>query len=153
MTRRAKLVVGTVLGAAFVALGLLPLLLLTLPNPQPMHLSTLDGERDGTYVDASSGYYKMFPFAEPATNFPPNVPVTSSRTAMYVRFRQMDSLDAYTVRSFSSGREVPVQKRVRSDRTLVLTPLAPLAPGRYAASAARDSMYGGTDYFYFRVAG
>jgi hypothetical protein len=151
MTRRAKIVVITVLGTAFISLGALPLLFLTLPNPQPMLLGTLEGERDGTYVDAASGFYKMFPFAEPAMNFPPNVPVTARQTKVYVRYRQMDTPSAYSVRRFESGHEISVQKTVRPDRTLVMKPVLPLPPGRYYAVAARDGIYGGTDYFYFRV--
>ena len=153
MTRRAKIVMIVVLGTAFISLGVLPLLYLTLPDPQPMLLGTLDGERDGTYVDAASGFLKMFPFTEQATTFPPNVPVTTRETRVYVRYRQIDVLSAYSVRLFGSGQEVVVEKTVRPDRTLVMKPVAGLVPGRYYAVAARDSMYGGTDYFYFIVGG
>jgi hypothetical protein len=151
MTRRARIVVITVLGAAFISLGVLPLLFLTLPNPGPMSLTTLEGERVGTYVDAANGFSKMFPFAEPATSFPPNVSVTTRQSQVYVRYRQMDVASAYSVHAFESGREISVEKTVRPDRTLVMKPVAPLSPGRYYAVAARDGIYGGTDYFYFRV--
>jgi hypothetical protein len=153
MSRRAKIVMVVVLGSAFVSLGMLPLLYLTLPDPQPMSLRTLEDERVGTYVDATNGFSKMFPFTDQVTTFPPRVPTASAVTRVYVRYRQLDVLTAYSLHAFGSGEEVQVEKRVRSDKTLVMRPVTALPLGQYYAVAARDGVYGGSDYFYFLVGG
>ncbi len=139
------------LGLAVLLLGGLPILLMTLPDPVPVKKTSLEGERVGTFVEAEAGLFKLFPYTAPNPAFPPSAAVTGPQPKVFVRARRLDALSAYTIRPYPGGEPLPVDRRLLDPQTLELACGRPLPSGKYYVTAARDGMYGGTDYFYFRV--
>jgi hypothetical protein len=136
-----------------VAVAVLPLILLTVPDPHPVRVPSLAGEIAGTYIGRPDGLYKLYPYTAPAMSFPSDaLLVDGARPQVIVKYRQLDLLSAYGISRYSDSREVPVQKTDdKAGRALYLQPAAALAAGQYVVTAARDGADAGTDYFYFRV--
>ncbi|MHB8859396.1 MAG: hypothetical protein ACYC6Z_07950 [Thermoleophilia bacterium] len=148
-----KLAIGSGVGIGFALLGFLPLILMTLPNPQPVTIPELAGERVGTYVNVADSIYKLFPYAANLQEFPADALTATPSSHIYLKYRQLDDLDSYNLYRWDGGASLPLEKNTNEDKTLELIPESRLEPGEYFVQAARDGMYGGTDYFYFRVSG
>ncbi|MHB1361232.1 MAG: hypothetical protein ACYCW5_01370 [Thermoleophilia bacterium] len=148
-----KLAIGSGLGFGFALLGFLPLILMTLPNPRPVTIPGLAGERIGTYVNVSDSIYKLFPYATSLQEFPADALTAEPSSHIFLKYRQLDDLDSYNLYKWKGGDALPVAKDTNQEKTLELIPESRLEAGEYFVQAARDGMYGGTDYFYFRVSG
>ncbi len=136
-----------------VAVAVLPLILLAIPDPHPVKVSGLAGEIAGTYINRQDGLYKLFPYTAPLMSFPSDaLVVDGDAPQVIVKYRQLDILDAYGIIAYGDSQEVPVQKQVdQTEKALYLKPTTALATGQYVVTASRDGADGGTDYFYFRV--
>lgn len=151
MTRRARLVLGGVVGPAVVIIIGLPLLLLRLPAPRPVLVPSVTAFRQGVFVRTPRGIYHLFPApsldsALPGLVLPP-------RPEFLVRYRQLDHLAAYGLYRYPAGQPVPAIKGLLPHRVLGITAAGPLPPGEYYAVISRDSAYGGSHYVRFTVAG
>jgi hypothetical protein len=153
LSTRAKVVIFGALAPVFVAVAVLPFLLLLVPDPHPVKVPGLEGEIAGTYVQQQDGVYKLFPYTAPLLSFPSDaLVVDNAQPDIIVKFRQLDFLSQYGVVSYGDSTEIPVDKVVDQDAKLLhLLPKATLAPGEYVVAASRDGADGGEDYFYFRV--
>jgi hypothetical protein len=149
---KAKLVVFASLGLIVLGVAALPLILLGLPDPHPVAVPGLEGERVGTYVLRDDGVYKLFPYTAPLFSFPGDaLLVDDPQPRVVVKYRQLDSLSLYGISRYGTGQTVDVEKTLIADGSLRVQPTAPLPAGEYVITAARDGMFGGEDYFYFRV--
>ena len=148
-----KLAIGSGLGFGFALLGFLPLILMTLPNPKPVTIPGLEGERVGTYVNVSESIFKLFPCAASLQEFPADALAAEPSSHIFLKYRQLDDPGSYNLYKWEGGDALPVEKDTSREKTLELIPESRLEPGEYFLQAARDGMYGGTDYFYFRVGG
>ncbi len=154
LSRRTKIVMAIALGSSVLALAILPLTLMTLPDPHPYRLDSLVGERSGTYVTAADGYYRLYPYAAPLFSFPSDAfVVDSAQPTITIKFRQADNLALYSLQRYGADTPLDVQKTRVNETTLELRPSAPLAAGEYVITAPRDSVDEEIDNFYFRVPG
>jgi hypothetical protein len=153
MTTRAKVVVLCSLVPVFIAVAVLPFILLSVPDPHPVKISGLAGEVNGTYVQRQDGLYKLFPYTAPLPTFPADaLVVDDSRPQVLVKFRQLDFLSNYGITSYAGNQDMAVDKVVdQAGKTISLRPIAPLSPGDYVVAASRDGADGGEDYFYIKV--
>jgi hypothetical protein len=153
LTRRAKVVILAAIIPVVVAVAVLPLILLTVPNPHPVKIPGLAGEIAGTYVQRADGLYRLFPYTAPVMTFPSDaLVVDGTQPQVIVKYRQLDLLTAYGISRYSDSQEIQVKKTVdQTGKALYLEPTAPLAAGQYMVTAARDGADAGTDYFYFLV--
>jgi hypothetical protein len=153
LTRRAKIAIVASLGSVILGVAFLPFLLMTLPDPHPVKVPGLSGERVGTYVLRTDGVYKLFPYTAPLVTYPADALVVDDpRPQVVVKYRQLDSQNLYGILRYDGGQQVEVDKTVNSDtKSLELRPKEALAKGRYIITAARDGADGGVDFFYFRV--
>lgn len=153
LSSKSKLVIAAGVGSVVLVVGFLPLLFLTLPNPEPVLIPGLEGERVGTYIALDNGLYKLYPYTAPAASFPEEAISVDSGPRIFVKYRQLEALSIYGIRTWSGNEEIQVNKDTSNDNVLEMTPESDLAPGEYYIVAARDGIYGGIDYFYFRVEG
>ena len=152
MNTKAKLAIVATLGLIIIGVAGLPFILLTVPDPHPVAVPGLAGERVGTYVLRADGVYKLFPYTAPVFSFPGDALVVDDpRPLVVVKYRQLDSLALYGIRPYGGADAVDVDKAVLAESSLQIQPMAPLPTGEYVITAARDGMFGGEDYFYFRV--
>jgi hypothetical protein len=153
LSTRAKVVILCSIVPVFIAVAVLPLLLLSVPDPHPVKIPGLAGEVHGTYVQQSDGLYKLFPYTAPAMSFPADALVVDDpRPHVAVKFRQLDFLSKYRMASYADTREIAVDKVVdEPGKVIYLRPQGALSPGEYVVAASRDGAEGGEDYFYFRV--
>ncbi|MHB0867495.1 MAG: hypothetical protein ACYC6B_08675 [Thermoleophilia bacterium] len=151
LLRSRRFQIAVVLGTATLVIGALPFLFLILPNPVPVRVPGLDGEIIGTYIARDDGIYKLYPYTAPASEFPAEALTVSDRPWITIKFRQPGSLGVYGIWSWSDNQPVPVRKNLFGEQRLELIPENALNPGDYYVAAARDGIYGGEDYFYFRV--
>lgn len=94
----------------------------------------------------------MFQFAEPAAEFPADSLNAEPTAHVIVRYKALDNLAVYSVRTYPEGHDVPVTKSAdQVKRVLVLAPITPLPPGRYSATVSSDDPFTGTEYAYFSV--
>ena len=61
---------GIALGSVVIVLAIAPFMLMAIPDPHPYKLDSLAGERSGTFVAVSDGYYKLYPYSAPLFSFP-----------------------------------------------------------------------------------
>lgn len=153
LTRRAKVVILAALLPVVVAVAVLPLILLAVPDPHPVKVPGLNGEIAGTYIERQDGLFKLYPYTAPLMSFPSDaLVVADGQPDVIVKYRQLDLLGAYGISRYGDGREMAVQKTVdQTGKALHLQPTTALATGQYVVAAARDGADGGRDYFYFRV--
>lgn len=151
MTLKAKLIPTAALGVAFVIIVVLPLLLLSLPNPKAVKVRGMQGIKAGTFLDAGEGLYKLYPYASTQDKFPAGAPSVGRKPSVYVKYRQLDELPAYGIYAYPTNQAVPVIRNIEKSKVLRLAPKSELRAGLYYITAARDGIYGGTDYFYFKV--
>jgi hypothetical protein len=153
LTRRAKVVILAAVIPVVVAVAVLPLILLSVPNPHPVKIPGLAGEIAGTYIQRADGLYRLYPYTAPVMTFPSDaLVVDGAQPEVIVKYRQLDLLTAYTISRYGDSQEIQAQKTVdQTGKALHLQPRAPLAAGQYMVTAARDGADAGTDYFYFRV--
>lgn len=153
LTTKAKVVILCSLVPVFIAVAVLPFVLLALPDPHPVKIAGLGGEISGTYVQRQDGLYKLFPYTAPLMTFPADALVVDDpRPQVVVKFRQLDFLSNYGIASYADSREIAVDKVVdQAAKTISLRPQAALGQGEYVVVASRDGADGGEDYFYFRV--
>ena len=148
----------TVRSAAFVGLlGVIVVVLLVLPQalrltqvPRPIWLTSLSGQVSGTYVTATGGLYKLYPY--PELRFPVAPATVPGDTHVLVRARQLVQRDQYGLYTYPAGRPVITQLRLLDRSTIALVPATALAPGRYYVQAPADDVNGGAEYFGFVVA-
>ncbi len=153
LTTRAKVVILCSLVPVFLAVAVLPFILLSVPDPHPVKIPGLGGEIAGTYVQQQDGIYKLFPYTAPMMAFPADALVVDDpRPEVVVKFRQLDFLSKYGITSYGSSQGIAVDKVVdQAGKALYLRPRSALGPGEYVIVASRDGADGGEDYFYFRV--
>ncbi len=153
LTTKAKVVILCSLVPVFIAVAVLPFILLAVPDPHPVKIPGLAGEVSGTYVQRQDGFYKLFPYTAPMPSFPADALVVDDpRPQVTVKFRQLDFLSNYGITSYTDSREITVDKVVdEAAKTLSLRPVSALDPGEYVIAASRDGADGGEDYFYFSV--
>jgi hypothetical protein len=153
LTTRAKVVILCSLVPVFIAVAVLPFILLSVPDPHPVKIPGLGGEIAGTYVQQQDGVYKLFPYTAPLMTFPADALVVDDpRPQVVVKFRQLDFLSKYGITSYGSSQGIAVDKVVdQAGKALYLQPQSALGPGEYVIVASRDGADGGEDYFYFRV--
>ena len=144
-----RLLAALILGSIVLVVVLLPLMLLTIPDPTPVRVTSLAGERSGAYFQEGQGLYKVFPCPIVLKRFPVTALATNCRPRVYVKYRLLDRLNAYGVFAYPSEKPVPVTRKLLSDHVLELRPARPLLPGQYYVSAAKGGMYGGRDHYYF----
>jgi len=98
------------------------------------------------YLAGSLRAAKVFP--QPAwPGFPRHALLTGSHPVAYVRYRQLDRQEAYTICRFPRGEAIPVSRRALPG----VSPKRPLAAGRYLVVAAQEGMWGGRDCYCFQV--
>ena len=153
LTTKAKVVIICALVPVFIAVAVLPFILLLVPDPHPVKIPGLAGEIAGTYVQRQDGVYKLFPYTAPVMTFPADALVVDDpRPQVVVKFRQLDFLSKYGISGYSDSGEIAVDKVVdEAGKALYLRPTSALSPGEYVVAASRDGADGGEDYFYFRV--
>lgn len=152
MSKGAKVVIVATLALIVLGVAGLPFILLTVPDPHPVTVPSLAGERVGTYVLRADGIYKLFPYTAPAPSFPEDaLVVDDSKPQVVVKYRQLDALDLYGIRPYGETKPVDVEKVVLAESALQIQPKDPLPTGEYVIIAARDGVFGGEDCFYFRV--
>ncbi len=139
----------TVIVAVFVGL---PLLFLTLKEPEPRVVTDLGGEVTGTFVSAGSTTFKLYPYADPQASFPAGAPMTGPLPRILVKFKQGEELTRYRLQEFQ-GAYVPVARSRLDGHTLAIVPSAPLAQGRYCVIVPKGGMYPDeVTYAYFSAA-
>ncbi len=151
MSLRGKLVVGIALTAMCTILGLMPLSLLFLPEPEAVRIKGLSGEQSGAYLDAPNGLFRLYPYSSLRTGFPKLVPQTGGEPTFLIKYRALEAKSAYAIYSYSGRQEIPAAKMEKAGKVLRVTPETALRPGRYYLKAAKDSMYGGSEYFFFHI--
>ena len=128
-----------------------PLLVRHERMPNPIRLTSMQGQVSGTYVTASGALYKLVPFADRLSSPPPGLTVTGRTPPILIRAQQLDVPQAYQLQSWNGGRTIPVARSLRDAHTRALRVLAPLRPGCYCIQASEDGVEVANDYFYFRV--
>ncbi len=152
LTRKAKLVILGALVPVVIAVAVLPLLLLTVPDPHPVKIPGLAGEITGTYVQRGDGVYKLFPYTAPLMSFPTDaLVVDETRPQVVIKSRRLDFLSSYGITTYDGSTAIAVEKTVDEGGALHLQPVVALGPGEYVIVASRDSADAGRNYFYFRV--
>jgi hypothetical protein len=153
LTTKAKVVIFGALVPVFIAVAVLPFILLSVPDPHPVKIPGLAGEIAGTYVQQEDGFYKLFPYTAPLLTFPTDaLAVDDARPQVVVKFRQMDFLSKYGIVNYGDSTEIAVDKVVDQEaKAIYMRPTSALVPGEYVVVASRDGADGGQDYFYFRV--
>lgn len=149
MTLRSKQMVGIAPAAMVIILGLMPLILLLLPEPEAVRIANLDGERSGTYLDGSDGLFKLYPYASLETGFPKTAPAAGRNPIFLIKYRALEAKTSYGIFAYY-GSLVPTDKTVKTGKIMQITPKTALAPGRYYLKTAKGSMYGGSEYFFFK---
>ncbi len=153
LTKRAKVVILSALVPVFVAVAVLPFMLLAVPDPHPVKVPGLTGEIAGTYIMRQDGLYKLFPYTAPVMSFPSDALVADdARPQVIVKYRQLDLLTLYSIGRYADSQEIAVDKTIdQTGKALYLRPLDALPAGEYVIFAARDGADAGKDYFYFRI--
>jgi hypothetical protein len=107
----------------------------------------------GQFLVTSRGPVKLFAWSDPQSTFPVDaLRIHGAQVqTLLVRAAALDAPSAYRIFDLDRGGSIPLRVRSRSGITLALTPVRPLAPGRYAFSATHEGMFGGRDYSYLRV--
>jgi hypothetical protein len=148
------------------AVGAIALVLVTLPflpavagiggsTVRYSYQPRLTPEVTGQFLQTARAPVKLFGWRDPQPTFPHDalrVHATDVR-ALVVRAPAVDADGAYRLYDLERGGEVALVARGRTATTLSLVPARPLRPGRYAFVAAREGMFGGSDYDYLAVAG
>ncbi len=93
LTTRAKIVILSALAPVIIGVGVLPFILLAVPDPHPVKVPGLAGEIAGTYVVRQDGLYKLYPVHCPDHVFPLGRPVVDDpQPQVIVKYRQLDFL-------------------------------------------------------------
>ena len=153
MTTKTRILMFAAIGATFAVVGAAPFVLMLLPNPKPVTVADVASQMPGTYVRTAGRTYHVFPHADRAESFPDDALKVGPDVVFVIKYRQLAELNAYTLWSFDGGREIDVERDLHTPELLQIKPLAELPPGRYYAVVAKESIYGGEDYFYFSVSG
>lgn len=152
MSTRSKLLVSLPLAVIIAGMLFLPLLLLRLPNPKPVRVEGLPAKGSGAYIGTKAGVYRLYPYAERRASFPANAPMLTAWPRILIKYRQLAALGEYALFTYPTDRPIGIRKRViDAARVLELTPAGRPEAGRYYVAAARDGVYGGTDYYYFVI--
>jgi hypothetical protein len=151
MTARKRLLVGAGLILGAVAVAVLPFTLMLLPNPGPVRVSTFEQAGTGAFVGSESALFRLFPYAAAAPSFPHGVPSVRTDAQILVRTKSTEDFTSCRLTRFPSGEGVAIAPSTTSGRSARLVPASSLAVGRYVLSSPRGGMYGGTDFYYFRV--
>jgi hypothetical protein len=153
LSLKAKLIMAAGIGSAVAIIGVLPFIFVILPNPMPVKIPGLDGEKVGTYVAREDGLYKLYPFSAPPADFPDEAIAVAGKPSIMVKYRQLEALSIYGLWTWPDNQPVPVEKDTTRDQVLTMAPETEMPPGEYYVTAARDGIYGGIDYFYLKVDG
>ncbi len=151
MSPLKRFVIGGTVGAMVLCMAGLPLIFMTLPNPQPLPAKSPGELGRGVYVQDAAGSFKLFPRAQLPSEWPKDAFPTDGSVRVFVLSRQYDNLVAYGVFTFPDGKPLSVSKRMVPGKMLRLAPAAPLRAGRYVVQVSRDDAYGGSDYFCLSV--
>jgi hypothetical protein len=110
-------------------------------------------EITGPFLNTPRGPVKLFAWRDPQSPYPRDaLRVHASQIrSLLVRAAAVDGPDAYRLFDLSHGGRIPLGVRRRSARSLVLAPARPPSPGRYLFVAAREGMFGGSDFVYLTV--
>jgi hypothetical protein len=154
MTERTKvrLLVASTLGLAAVIMLGLPALFLTLPNPVARPVASLEAAGSGVYVGGDGKTWRLFPRATPLAEIPADAPILGRPAEVLVAVRQPGELAAYRVTALG-GAQLKVRPRLRRQGKLevVAIDVSALGKGSYQLEMPRESIYGGSDFAYFRV--
>jgi hypothetical protein len=146
---------GALVGVAFLVLAgsvlVAPFLLMLVPNPVPIRVGDVSGQEPGTFLETGGAIYRVFPRADRTDALPADSLRTDEQPTLWVRYRQLDSPDAYALYTLA-GAQVEVDRDTTLPNALRLRPQKPLEPGGYYAAVAREGLFGGMDYVYFEVA-
>ncbi len=115
----------------FIAVAVLPLILLSVPDPHPVMIPGLTGEINGTYLQQQDGWYKLFPYTAQLMTFPADALVVDDpRPQVTIKFRQLDFLSKYRVVTYVGSLEIPTDKVVdEAGKVIDLQPQGALSPG------------------------
>jgi hypothetical protein len=107
----------------------------------------------GQFVTTKNGPVKLFAWNAPLDAYPHDALRLHAADvrSLLVRAAAVDSPKAYQLFDLDRGGSVPLLVRRGSPRQLVLSPRAPLRPGRYAFVATHEGMFGGRDFAYLRI--
>jgi hypothetical protein len=148
---RGRLLTGSLLGFAALAVALLPFALLLLPNPGPVRVASPAEAGPGAYAGTDAAWFRQFPYASPPASFPRGVPVVPASSRLVLRTRTPEDADASQLAPYPRGKPVTVRRVSEGTRVVTLVPAQPLPPGRYVLRAPRGGLYPGTDLYYVRV--
>jgi len=138
------------LAVVAVAILVLPQFLRLSREPHAIRLASLSGQVSGTYLRASGGYYKLYPYPE-LPGFPPASATVAPTVTVLVRARQLVQEDQYQIVAYGSHAAVAVGVRRLDRSTLEIVPKHRLAPGRYYVQTPADSADEDQLFYYFRV--
>jgi hypothetical protein len=113
----------------------------------------LTREVTGQFVTTKHGPVKLFSWNAPQQDYPHDAlrVHASDLQALLVRAAVVDAPQAYQLYDLDRGGSEPLDVVRASARELLLAPLRPLRPGRYAFAATHEGMFGGRDFAYLRV--
>jgi hypothetical protein len=113
----------------------------------------LTREVTGQFVSTKHGPVKMFTWNGPQASYPHDALRLHAADvrSLLVRAAAVDAPKAYQLFDLERGGAVSLRAVSASPRELVLTPGAPLRPGKYAFVATHEGMFGGRDFAYLRV--
>ncbi|HEY7018021.1 MAG TPA: hypothetical protein VH297_06090 [Gaiellaceae bacterium] len=146
------------------ALGAIALLLVAIPfvpalagvggsSVRYSYEPRLTPEVTGQFVSTARGPVKLFAWDGPQATYPHDALRlhADQLRSLLVRAAALDAPKAYQLFDLDRGRAIPLTARNASPRELVLNPLRPLRPGRYAFVATHEGMFGGRDFAYLRI--
>ncbi len=139
------------LGIILFILGVMPLSMLFVPEPEAVRVSGLAGEISGAYLRAKAGTFKLYPYATLEKGFPKTTMATTTEPTFLIKYKALENLTKYGIYSFPESRAIPANKKKKTGNVIQVSPRSDLKPGRYYLQAAKDSMYGGSKYFFFRI--
>jgi hypothetical protein len=151
MPTRPRVLVGLAFGTLVVGAVVAPFFLMLLPNPVPVRVQDMSSQAPGAFIATRGAVYRVFPRAERASTLPTGSLVTDERPTLWIRYRQLDQLESYSVHALD-GAPIAVDRDRSQPNLLRIQPKHALDPGGYYAEVARDGVDGGTDYVYFHVA-
>jgi hypothetical protein len=113
----------------------------------------LTKEVTGQFLVTPKGPVKLFAWQDPQASYPADALRIRAHDAraLLVRAAALDAPSAYRLYDADTSRPVPLGARLRGGRSLSLTPLQPLRPGRYVFAATHEGMFGGRDYAYVTI--
>lgn len=144
----------------FVTLASIPVIVLIGGSPRASHsypvMSGIPAEGSGGYLDVTSpstGYVKLFVWLSPPDEVPAESPTLSRNAVRGVTIvhRGIEELSHYLVFKVGTPEPLAVTATTSGTRTVHLRFEHTLAPGSYLVDVPSSSIFGGREYYYFRI--